>query len=144
MVTVARLRPDHFTPMISRLQPWQADMAPYLSDLGWRRAMADGDAWTLLEENVIPVASAGVYEIWPNRAFAWAILTRDCGPYLLRFTREIIAFLDRCPYRRVETYVLDGFENGVKWMKTLGFKVEGQARAYTPEGFDVLLYARVR
>jgi RimJ/RimL family protein N-acetyltransferase len=47
-------------------------------------------------------------------------------------------------YRRVETAVASDFEQGHRWMSMLGFEREGRMRAFTPDGRDCDLYARVQ
>jgi RimJ/RimL family protein N-acetyltransferase len=56
----------------------------------------------------------------------------------------VVEFLDNAPYRRIEATVDVGFKQGHRWIKMLGFELEGYMRAYRPDGADMLLYARVK
>jgi RimJ/RimL family protein N-acetyltransferase len=46
--------------------------------------------------------------------------------------------------RRYESTVDVGFKQGHRFMKMLGFEVEGYLKAYRPDGADMVLYARVK
>jgi len=37
-----------------------------------------------------------------------------------------------------------GFKEGHRWIKMLGFELEGYMKAYRPDGADMLLYARIK
>lgn len=102
-----------------------------------------GDAWTALVDGH-PVASAGLVELWEGRAYAWAMLGEDAGPWMRRITRAICSRLEEARYRRVEMAVDAGFGAGCRWAHLLGFELEALARAYMPGGRDAFIYARVR
>jgi hypothetical protein len=86
---------------------------------------------------------AGIYEVWPDRGLAWALLAQDAGSKMLVLHRLAQRALDVCPLRRVEADVLDTHEEGHRWMRLLGFRNEGMRRRYW-QGADYALYARVR
>ena len=106
--------------------------------------LLNGPAYTALVDGK-PVACAGVVEMWPQRGYAWALLDRDAGRHLLTLTREIRARLDGLGFRRIEIAVDAGFAAGVRWARMLGFTCETPSpmRAFTPEGRDCYLFARV-
>lgn len=102
-----------------------------------------GLAWTAEHENRI-LAIAGVEPQWENRAIAFALISGSAGPYFRAIHSAVHDFLNRTPYRRIEATVDVGFEQGHRWIKMLGFEIEGYMRAYRPDGADMLLYARIR
>lgn len=109
-----------------------------------RSAVASfGDAHTALVDGH-PVACAGLLELWPGRAWAWALVGRDAGPHMLSITHAVREQLQRSPFRRIELAVDATFGNGCRWARALGFDLEARARAFMPDGRDAFLYSRVR
>lgn len=102
-----------------------------------------GLAWTGEHEGVI-VGCAGLLPQWEGRAIAWAMISRHAGPHFPVIHKAVMRILIHAPYRRIETTVDIGFPQGVRWMKMLGFELEGYMKAYRPDGEDMLLFARVR
>lgn len=91
------------------------------------------------------LGGAGVIEIWPGRGIAWSVLSREAGPYMLQLTRKVRQAVDLHPCRRIEMTVLYDHGEGHKWARLLGFQIEAERmRAYTINGDDVALYARVK
>lgn len=90
------------------------------------------------------MAIIGVMPMWPGRAIAWAYISENAGKHFPVIHRHVKKFLDNCGIRRIEATVDVGFPEGCRWMKMLGFEIEGHMKAYRPDGADVLLYARVR
>ena len=91
------------------------------------------------------MACAGLVEVWEGRAYAWAILSDNAGPYMLPLTREIRSKLAAAPFRRIEMAVDADFDAGARWAEMLGFRCETPApmAAYLPNGRAAYLYARV-
>jgi hypothetical protein len=102
-----------------------------------------GLAWTA-ESNGVILAVAGVEPQWENRATAFAIIADSAGFLFPAIHKAVARFLDSTSYRRIEATVDVGFEQGHRWIKMLGFEIEGYMRAYRPDGADMLLYARIR
>ena len=112
-------------------------MAEYRNDL-LRRSVA----FTAIDDAVIAIA--GVALAWPGREVAWSLLS-NCGPrHFLTIHRAVQAFLDGRQTRRIEMSVDADHENAGRWARSLGFHEEGFMQAYTPDGRDAILYARVR
>ncbi len=108
-------------------------------------ALVGPHAFTAHHEGRV-LACAGVIEMWPDRAMAWAWISSVAGPYFAGVHRAVRRFLDVCPFRRVELTVLAGFEPGMRWARMLGFTLETPEpmRAYGVDGCDYYLWARVR
>jgi hypothetical protein len=144
MIEFIPFRPEHLASL--RLQAAQAYLQPLLLNPEYGAALVGPDTWT----GVIghrTVGCAGVLPQWPGRAFAWALLTRELtARHFLRVHHKVSDVLHRAQCngtRRVETTVDAGFDAGHRWTRALGFKPEGLLRAYSPEGRDHVLYARV-
>ena len=102
-----------------------------------------GLVWTVEHDGVI-LGIGGLEPQWENRATVFALLSDDSGPHFKAIHSAVVEFLDNAPYRRIEATVDVGFKQGHRWVKMLGFELEGYMRAYRPDGADMLLYARVR
>lgn len=102
-----------------------------------------GLVWTAEHDGVI-LGIGGVEPQWENRATAFALLSDDSGPHFPAIHSAVVEFLDNALYRRIEATVDVGFKQGHRWIKMLGFELEGYMRAYRPDGADMLLYARIK
>lgn len=137
-MNIVPLEPSHLQAI--RVQPAQAAEYAHADAL----ASPTGMGWTALVDGE-PVACAGLVEVWEGRAYAWAILSDNAGPYMLPLTREIRSKLDAAPFRRIEMAVDADFDAGARWAEMLGFRCETPApmAAYLPNGRAAYLYARV-
>lgn len=101
-------------------------------------------SFTVRIENRI-LACGGIVEYWPGRGEAWAVVDKFCGNDFLIFDRIVRRFLKMAPYRRIEATVPKDFEQGHRWAKMLGFKVEAPTlEGYGFNGEDFSLYAKVK
>lgn len=126
------------------LQPSQQYMGPLLSDLNIETLTVHGLAWTAEDDDGSVIGIAGLSPQWENRAVAWALISKEAGPHFLAIHRKVKEIFIRHPFRRIEATVDVGFKPGIRWMKMLGFELEGYMKAYRPDGGDQLLYARIR
>lgn len=90
------------------------------------------------------VGCAGLIDVWPGRAQAWALLSSECRPHLLPITRYVLRVLAAHPARRIEATVTADFIPGCRWLERLGFVQEAELRNYDPAGHTHRLYARLR
>jgi len=108
-------------------------------------------AWCGHRGNTI-LAIAGIQPRWPGHGTAWAFISSDIrGREWVSITREVRDHADRAlatGYRRIESWCyaepVEWAEVASRWLERLGFEYEGRARQFTPEGDDMLIYARVR
>ena len=114
------------------------NLETYASDM-----VGCGPAFALVDEEKV-WACAGVCEIEPHRATAWALIHEDIGFRFLQFHKGVLAFLNDCKYQRVELATSDGFDKAERWAEMLGFKWEGCMEKYFPNGSMGNLYARVK
>ena len=141
MVRIEPFRPEHLLAL--RLQATQAT-AQALMTLSHGQQIA---ACTGLAQSAMlgdePIASAGVIELWPGRAYAWAYIGEQAARHWKTVHRAVNAALDASRWRRVEMAV-DVRDPGAKrWAAHLGFKFEGVARKWTTDGRDDEIWARV-
>jgi RimJ/RimL family protein N-acetyltransferase len=120
----------HFQPLFA---------APHYGD--WLEK--NGPAFSAVVDGEI-IASLGITPQWENRAVAWGLIGKKARRHFVPLTKAIMRFLDLCEYRRIETPVDVGFEQGDRWAEMLGFEREGTMRAFMPDGRDCHLYARVK
>lgn len=101
-----------------------------------------GQAWAAVVDGRA-VACAGMVEVWPGRAYAWALLDRDVGRHMLALVRAIRSTLRAATWRRIEMAVDAEFAPGCRLAELLGFERECRAGAYFPNGHDAYVYVRV-
>jgi len=101
-----------------------------------------GMAETLIHDDEV-LAMWGAEEAWQGRVIVWALLSESAGQAMTVIHRHLVKFLKRLDARRLETYVDVGFAPGHRWVKMLGFEVEGYMKSFRPNGDDMVLYARV-
>jgi len=88
---------------------------------------------------------AGICQIWPGRAEAWALFSHDTGQFMRPVLRHVRFVLDSYQCRRIEISVKSDNAEGHKVARLLGFgEPEGILRAYHPDGSDMHIYARIR
>lgn len=106
----------------------------------------ENDWSSTLMEDAKPFACAGVLPYWENRALVWSFLSADVAPANFWAVHAAARqFLDGLPFRRLEAAVDVGFENGHRWMKALGFRVEAPLmRAFQVDGRDCVGYVRIK
>jgi len=142
MVEIVAFAPEHLIAL--RLQGAQASLQPFLTlEHGQQIAACPGMAQTALLDGA-PIACAGMIELWPNRACAWSYLSDTALKHIRAIHRAVIAALKAARWRRIEMSVDVRHTAAKRWAWHLGFDVEGTARAYTPDGRDCEIWARVR
>lgn len=126
------------------LQEGQKYLSRFLPEV-LRKSLQGEFSYTALDGDEV-VCCAGLAPQWENRAVAWAYLADGIAPQ--RFVvvhRMVKRFLDVAPFDRIEATVDAEFEQGHRWVKSLGFTLEApRMRRHRPDGGDSALYARVR
>jgi hypothetical protein len=140
-VRIVALEAWHFESIV--LQDAQRNLQPLLHTEGYRSDLLRRSvAFSAVDDAVIAIA--GVALAWPEREVAWSLLS-NCGPR--RFAtihRAAKRFLESRRTRRIEMTVDAAHDSAGRWARLLGFQEEGLMHAYTPDGRDAILYARVR
>ena len=134
--------PDHLRSLL--LQRSQSMMQPMLMDVSYAESLKlGGPAFSAVVDNEI-IASLGIIPQWQNRAVAWGLIGENAAQHFIPLHRAVRRFLELSDYRRIETSVATNFKEGHRWAQLLGFKNEGTMKAFTPNGDDCDLYAKVR
>lgn len=143
MVEIVPFQPEHLAAL--RLQGVQASAQAMMTvEHGRQILSATGYAQTALHDSK-PIACAGLIELWAGRAYAWAYLGEDWHRHARAVHRAVHAALrlGARRWRRIEMAVDSRHAAGKRWAWHLGFDHEGLARAYTPDGRDCEIWARV-
>jgi hypothetical protein len=140
-VEIVPFKPEHLAAI--RLQGVQASAQPQCTEeFGRQLASQTGLARTALLDGQ-PLAIAGLTELWPGRAFAWAYLAEGWERHAKTVHRAVLAALRASRWRRVEAAIDVRYSAARRWISALGFDFEGVARAFTPDGRDCEIWARV-
>ncbi len=107
-----------------------------------------GPAYTAMIDGKV-LGCAGVVIPWPGMGIAWVTFDKSIERYGLWATRTIRRMFNDIikglHLYRVEAVVLTDNIRNQRWIEMLGFtKENGTARAYTPDGRDVLRYELIR
>jgi hypothetical protein len=134
--------PWHADELREKLQPGQegTEISPNHVETFTRGLCA----WTCVDADFNAVASAGILPIWPGRALAWALLSKDVGPHMREVTKATIEALDACPCDRVELYAVPGFHAAFRWARMLGFEFEAMLEGANPRGGDMAIFKRIK
>jgi hypothetical protein len=94
------------------------------------------------------VGCGGIRKLWPGVGETWLMLSPEVNKYPIR-TYECIKegfekLIGDNDFVRLQAWGRIGFTKAHTLFKHLGFKPEGIARKYTPDGVDCILYAKVR
>lgn len=142
MIQIVKMKPHHLREL--RLQPMQAGLSTTIANEEYAESLANTDyAFAVLADGRV-IACAGCLEMWENRAYAWSMISADAGRHFFGFIRAVDGFLKQAPWRRIEAAVQSDFEQAHRMIRLLGFEFEGRMRAFSADGVDNDLYARVR
>jgi hypothetical protein len=139
--------PEHLARI--ELQAEQAGLSEARAMLGRIGAQlaVPGLALSLIDGERV-LGAAGIWPQWPGRAIAWAVLgnqiPRRNWAQAVAVARRGLNQAHAAGHRRIEISIRDGFANGHRLARILEFRPEGLMRAYSPDGSDHWLYARVR
>lgn len=143
MIRLVPLRAVHLS--VLELQDAQSYFSGELSSRDYALSLErSGQAFTALFGDRV-IACAGLTEIWPNRAVAWSLLSKNAGRHMLCIHRLAAGFLKTSKYRRIEAWVDEGFMPGMRWLDLLGFTLETPVpmRGFRPDGGACFLFSRV-
>ncbi|MCX4154998.1 MULTISPECIES: hypothetical protein [Paraburkholderia] len=125
------------------VQPAQEKMRPYFS-LEYAEALSKTDAFTGFINGRI-VGCAGFIPQWEGRAVCWALVARTVTKRdWVEIDRAVRRAIEMRHEHRLEATCDTDFPGGHTWLRHLGFVREGTLKAYTPDGRDNDLYARVK
>ena len=126
------------TPQDAQLRDWPIDLRPHLAAMA-----AKGRAFTLRADGRV-LAIVGLLEVHRGAATGWAVMAQGCWGHMGELTRIVRQYLDDQPYRRIDMLVRADFAAGHRWARRLGFAREATLRAWSPDGGDMVMFARFR
>jgi hypothetical protein len=132
-------------------EPWHLDWLGETTARAWlgksieygEALQRGGPAYSAFVEDAV-IACAGVVLQWEGRAVAWSLLSLSMPTALTAVFKHTKRFLNQYAARRVECTVDPRSAQAKNWATHLGFRYEGLMRAYTPQGDDMELWARVK
>lgn len=92
------------------------------------------------------LGAAGLVQIWPHKATAWALFDKEAGVGLVACARKMKRVIDMSPYSRVEITVAEGFDAGHRFARILGAVCETPEpmRKYGYAGGAETMYAIIK
>lgn len=144
MITLEKLDVPHVIAVGAKLQTAQQTTIQTMDEAYARTLIANrGVAWAVLLDGE-PIACGGIAEAWRDRAIAWSMITPAVFDHFRLLHRCVLSVLDEAPWARIEMDVRADHASGCRWAEHLGFEREGVRRRFTPDGGDMVLYAKVK
>lgn len=98
--------------------------------------------------NGILVFVGGIVPKWTGVGEGWLLVDKALPilvqPYKKEFFIGFNYYMTLLGYDRIETSVLKGFDQGIKFIEGLGFEKEGLMKKYGPDGKDYWRYAYLK
>jgi len=138
---IIALKPEHLLAV--QMQPAQAWSAACMTPAMAQEVAAGSVVGATAVQGGCVIACAGLIELHPGRAQAWAMFACQALAHFKTIHRVVGAVLSASRWRRIEMYVDCQHEAACRWAARLGFDREGRLRAVTPDGRDCYLYARM-
>ncbi|MFP3799439.1 GNAT family N-acetyltransferase [Paraburkholderia sp. SIMBA_027] len=144
MIALEKLDVWHVLEVGAKLQTMQLTTVHEIDEAYARTLIANtGVAWAVVEDGAA-IACGGIAEAWADRAIAWSMITPRAFQHFRHLHRVVKRVFDESPWARIEIDVRADHAAGRRWAEHLGFTIEGIRRKYTPDGADMILYARVK
>ena len=104
-----------------------------------------GESFTAMAGDKV-LACSGTVEVWSGRAVAWALISKDAGRHMLGIHKAVAGYLSAAKYKRIEAWVDEDFEPGMRWLELLGFSRETPLpmRGFRPDGGSCFLFSKVK
>jgi len=142
MLRIIALKAEHLLAV--QMQPAQGHGQRYVTEaMAGELVEADGIGWAGEQDGRI-IACAGILQMHEARGCAWAMFATDALAHFKTIHRVVLAVLAASPWQRIEMTVDTRHAAACRWAHRLGFAREGLMRAYTPDGRDCYLYARIK
>lgn len=98
--------------------------------------------------NEILVFVGGVVPKWDGVGDGWLLVDKAfpilVQPYLKEFFAGFNYYMSLLKYNRIQTGVLEGFDQGIRFIEGLGFKREGLMKQYGSDKKDYWRYAYLK
>lgn len=103
-------------------------------------------AFTVLHEDA-PIAILGCFMFVPGVMHVWSLTSEYIRKWPIEFHKIVLDMLkffwDEYGLRRIQAEVKVTYEEGQRWLESLGFEREGLLKKFCPDNTDVYLYGRV-
>lgn len=123
------------------------ESAPYYIERIFSLPQSDYIAYAGIEHNEV-IGVGVIYRMWHGVADAVMALSNKATEKPFWFHRRVKEKIEEAKevlnLHRIQSCVECNKLDRVKWMKSLGFKLEGIMRQYTPDRTDCYLYAWTR
>jgi L-amino acid N-acyltransferase YncA len=146
MIETVQYHPSHGFELLER-RVKETDLV--LISLGdWQKVIEQlvslGSAYTLLVDGKVE-ACAGIARHDPGFGECWMLIPETARRMVVTrwAIRVFLKEIETHNFRRLQAFVLCGFEAGKSFAEYFGFEREGIVRKYGPNGEDMILYARV-
>jgi len=136
-------RPEDLRELLNR------DGPQGLTEQAAREYVRRGPGFTAVVDGHI-LGAAGILLASPGVGVTWMTVREEINGHGVWLTRTVAAVLDDVArlarLHRLEAVALHESLRNQRWLEVLGFTREqdGVARAYTPDGRDMIRYERVR
>lgn len=95
-----------------------------ISDGYWEMLESLPNSYAATKDGVV-IGFFGLAPQSGHRALGWALIGKNCVPSdFVKFTKGVREYIDASGFKRVEIVIRDGFQNGHRWAKMLGFHCE--------------------
>lgn len=105
------------------------------------RALAPGLAFAILDGNGMPVACCGALEEAQGRCTIWLVRTERWRCYVKTIAKVFRLVVKEGGYRRIQAMARPGRPGAAKFLKWLGFKLDGPLPAMCADGGPMELYS---
>jgi L-amino acid N-acyltransferase YncA len=109
---------------------------------------ADTYCYTVTNETDTPIAIIGLTLLWEGVADIWGVISDEVKKTPIAFHKQIMHsmnfYAEELKLRRLQVYVQAEFNDGCKWLRSLGFVTEGRLASFGPEGKDYYIMGRVK
>lgn len=143
MITVERSRPWHLHSVNTDSQIHDFQI---MDPTAMRIMHLSGPSYTMMEDG-LPILIGGIIILWAGVGEVWAVVTRRAAEIPITTHRTSVRYLEimsrEAGIVRAQCVVRSDFETGKRWVKSLGFRLEGLLRKYGKSGEDYLRYARI-
>lgn len=143
-MNIVRFKAEHLQDL--KLQKAQAYLSAEISGIEHGQMIeSSGESFTVLSGGKV-LGCGGCIEVWKDRAVIWALISKDAGRSMSGIHKAVVGYLSASKYKRIEAWVDEGFEPGVRWLELLGFICETPLpmRGFRPDGGSCFLFSKVK
>lgn len=144
MVETVRFKKEHLAKLEEHCFRMCGSISAEITDAQLEKLEQRGHSYSVVDGDLV-LACAGVTEVWPGRAEAWALLDKNLKENFIKVHNQVKRFLENVDIDRVEALVDAEFKEGLRWVKALGFIIEApRMKKFGKLGEDMVLLSRVR